>query len=66
MEEVKNEPTKKSNSERQRAYRNRLKDKLGEKAYKEQQASTMKDYRKQRAELTTVDETKISNKETRG
>lgn len=66
MEEVKNEPTKKSNSERQRAYRNRLKDKLGEKAFKEQQASTMKDYRKRRAEMTTVDETKISNKETRG
>jgi integrase len=56
----------KSNKERQKAYRDRLKAKLGDSNFKKQQAEAMKAYRKQRAEAFSVDEQKITNKEQRG
>lgn len=59
-------PKAKSNSQRQKLYRERLKAKLGSKEFKKQQAEKMKAYRKEKAQNTTVDESKISNKQTRG
>jgi hypothetical protein len=58
-------PIPKSNKERQRAYRERLKAKLGSNEYKKVQAEAMKQYRKQKAEATAVDENVIPKKQTR-
>lgn len=55
----------KSNKDRQKAYRERLKAKLGANEYKKQQSSNMKAYRKQRAEASNVDEQQIPHKQTR-
>lgn len=59
-------PKSKSNKERQKAYRERLKLKLGDSNFKKQQADSMKAYRKKRAEAVSVDEQKITNKAQRG
>ena len=56
---------KKSNSGYQQAYRERKKNEIGVEEYKKQQAVKMKSYRRTLKESTTIDETKISNKETR-
>jgi hypothetical protein len=54
-----------SNANKQKAYRNRLKDKVGSAQFKKEQATKMKQYRLKRAESVSVDETKITNKQTR-
>ena len=41
---------KKSNADKQKAYRNRLKDKVGSTQFKKEQATKMKQYRLKRAE----------------
>ena len=58
-------PKAKTSAQRQQDYRNRLKTKLGEKEFKKVQAENMKKYRKKNNENLSVDENKISNKETR-
>lgn len=54
----------KSNAPYQESYRNRLKNKLGLEEYKKQQAQKMREYRKSK-KSTSIDQTKITNKETR-
>ena len=55
----------KSNSERQRLYRLRQKEKLGEAEFKQQHNEQMKAYRKQRKEAVSVDEQAVPKKQTR-
>ena len=56
---------KSSNADRQKAYRNRLKAKVGDGTFKEQQAIKMKAYRKARADASNVDEIQIPHKQSR-
>ena len=56
---------KKSNSIYQKAYRERKKAEIGADEYKKQEALKMQKYRRTVKESTNVDETKITNKETR-
>lgn len=68
MEEYKHELPKKqpvSNAQRQKEYRDRLKAKLGDNEYKKTQNEKLKKYRQAKADLINVEETKLSNKETR-
>ena len=51
--------------QRQAIYRQKLKDEMGNDAYKAEQAKKMRDYRQSKKANTQVEETKISNKETR-
>ena len=55
----------KNHAQRQAEYRQKLKQKLGNEEFKAQQAEKMKEYRKSLKANTTVEETKITNKETR-
>ena len=54
-----------TNADKQKSYRNRLKAKVGDKTFKQEQAIKMKAYRKQRAEASNVDEIQIPHKQTR-
>ena len=55
----------KSNSERQRLYRQRQKEKLGEAEFKQQHNEQMKAYRKQRKETISINEQAVPQKQTR-